>query len=190
MLLWLLNHIPDIIVHTIVAAGVVGYFFGNLIPMPKFGSLSPQTAGALIFGIGLFLEGLTTGAGVLQSELDAVKQEVARINEQGKQITEKVVIKYVSEQKQVKEKGEQIVKYITTNNDKQCTVYDSTVELLNSAAENRVPDPTRTTNDTASNIELSSVTKTVVENYNLYNQIALQLKSLQDWVNLQRENNK
>lgn len=190
MLLWILTHIPDIIVHTIVAVGVVGYFFGNLIPMPKLGSLSPQTAGALIFGVGLFLEGLTTGASVLQSELDAAKQEVVRINEQSKQITEKVVIKYVSEQKQVKEKGEQIVKYITTNNDKQCTVYDSTVELLNSAAENRIPDSTRATNDTSTGTQLSTVTKTVVENYNLYNQISLQLKSLQDWVNQQRENNK
>lgn len=190
MLLWILNHIPDIVVHTIVAVGVVGYFFGNLIPVPQFGRLSPQTVGALIFGIGLFLEGLTTGAGVLQSELDAAKQEVVRINEQSKQITEKVVIKYVTEQKQVKEKGEQIVKYITTNNDKQCTVYNSTIELLNSAAENRIPDPAKSVNDTPSNTQLSSVTKTVVENYNLYNEVALQLKSLQDWIMQQKENNK
>lgn len=190
MLLWILTHIPDIIVHTIVAAGVVGYFFGNLIPMPKLGSLSPQTAGALVFGIGLFLEGLTTGAGVLQSELDAAKQEVARINEQSKQITEKVVVKYVTEQKNVKEKGDQIVKYITTNNDKQCVIYGSTVELLNSAAKNELPDPAAGVNDTPSGVELSTVTKTVVDNYSLYNQIALQLKTLQEWVFMQSENNK
>ena len=195
MLLWLLNHIPGIFIHIVVAVGVVLYFFGNMISLPKIGGFvqtdaSVKILGILIFSLGIFLEGLTTGAGVLQSEIDEARQEVARLNEQSKQITEKVVIKYVTEQKQVKEKGEQIVKYITTNNDKQCTVYDSTVELLNSAAENRVPEPTRATNDTAAGVELSTVTKTVVENYNLYNQVALQLRSLQDWVKQQRENNK
>ena len=195
MLFWLLNHIPDIFIHIIVGVGIVLYFFGNSIPLPNvYGFIktdaSVKILGVLIFSLGIFLEGLTTGAGVLQSEIDEARQEVAKIKEQSKQITEKVVIKYVTEQKQVKEKGEQIVKYITTNNDKQCTVYDSTVELLNSAAENRIPDPTRATNDTSTGTQLSTVTKTVVENYNLYNQVALQLKSLQDWVNLQRENNK
>ena len=174
---------------------MVLYFFGNSIPIPNIGGFvrtdtSVKILGILLAAFGIYLEGLTTGAGVLQSEIDEARQEVARLNEQSKQITEKVVIKYVTEQKQVKEKGEQIVKYITTNNDKQCTVYDSTVELLNSAAENRVPEPTRATTDTAAGVELSTVTKTVVENYNLYNQVALQLKSLQDWVKQQRENNK
>jgi hypothetical protein len=156
MLLWILTHIPSIIIHAVVAVGLVGYFFGNFIPVPKMGKLSTQTAGVLIFAIGVFLEGLTTGAGMLQSELDAANAEVAKINEQSKQITEKVVIKYVSEHNQVKEKGEQIVKYITTNNDKQCTIYTSTVELLNSAAKNRIPDGTRAVDDTPAGIGRST----------------------------------
>lgn len=195
MLLWLLNHIPSIVTHIMVGVGLVLYFFGNSIPIPNIGGFvrtdtSVKILGILLAAFGIYLEGLTTGAGVLQSEIDEARQEVARLNEQSKQITEKVVIKYVTEQKQVKEKGDEIVKYITTNNDKQCTVYDSTVELLNSAAENRIPDSTRATNDTAAGVELSAVTKTVVENYNLYNQVSLQLKSLQDWINQQRDNNK
>lgn len=195
MLLWLLNHIPSIVVHTFVAVGLVLYFFGNSIPIPNVGGFirtdtSVKILGVILFTFGIYLEGLTTGAGVLESEIQSARQEVARITEQSKQITEKVVIKYVTEQKQVKEKGEQIVKYITTNNDKQCTVYGSTVELLNSAAENRIPDSTRSTNDTAAGVELSAVTKTVIENYNLYNQVSLQLTSLQDWVKQQKENNK
>lgn len=195
MLLWLLNHIPSIVTHIMVGVGLVLYFFGNSIPIPNIGGFvrtdtSVKILGILLAAFGIYLEGLTTGAGVLQSEIDEARQEVARLNEQSKQITEKVVIKYVTEQKQVKEKGDEIVKYITTNNDKQCTVYDSTVELLNSAAENRIPDSTRATNDTAAGVELSSVTKTVVENYNLYNQVSLQLKSLQDWIKQQKENNK
>lgn len=195
MLLWLLNHIPSIVTHIMVGVGLVLYFFGNSIPIPNIGGFvrtdtSVKILGILLAAFGIYLEGLTTGAGVLQSEIDEARQEVARLNEQSKQITEKVVIKYVTEQKQVKEKGDEIVKYITTNNDKQCTVYDSTVELLNSAAENRIPDSTRATNDTAAGVELSAVTKTVVENYNLYNQVSLQLKSLQDWIKQQKENNK
>ena len=54
MLLWILIHIPSIIVHAIVAVGIVGYFFGNFIPVPRLGKLSPQTAGILIFAIGIF----------------------------------------------------------------------------------------------------------------------------------------
>lgn len=163
MLLWILTHIPDFIIYALIGVGVIGYFFGNLLPVPQLGKLSPQTGGVAIFGIGLFLLGLTMGAGVLQSEIDAANAEIKRINERSVLITEKVVVKYVTEQKQVKDRGEQIAKYINTNNDKVCTIYNSTVELLNSAAQNKLPDPTRAVDDTptrsGNNIRRSSVTK-------------------------------
>lgn len=39
-------------------------------------------------------------------------------------------------------------------------------------------------------VSLSDILKSVVNNYNTYNKVALDLRTLQDWVRLQSENNK
>lgn len=106
-------------------------------------------------------------------------------------ITTKVVTEYVDRIKVIKEKSETITKeipiYVTAKNDSQCIINNGFVWLHDAAAQNTIPDTARTFNETASNFKLSGVIRTVKQNYQICNENAEQLISLQQWVKEQYE---
>jgi hypothetical protein len=61
--------------------------------------------------------------------------------------------------------------------------------LHDAAAKNELPDSTRATDETASNVKLSEATTTIVTNYGICNQNSEQLKALQEWVSEQKKLN-
>jgi len=188
--LWILENIPKMVIHGVVLAGIVSLFIGKLIPsialMQKEGL---KLLGILLLAGGLFLEGSVYTAAYIEPQLEQARAEVTAINKQAKVITKEVEIRYVERTKVIKEKGDEVIKYITINNDRDCSIHNSTVELWNSAAENRLPDPTRRSDESPSGIALSEADKVIIDNYNQYNLVAEQLRSLQDWVREQQINN-
>lgn len=188
MMLWLMQHIPAFIIYSIIACGAVAYVVSSFVPF--VGSVSLKMLGLALLLVGVFLQGLNWGANVLSSEVEKANAEIKRINEESKTVTEKIVTQYVVKQKVIKEKGDEIIKYVNTNNDADCTLHNSFVELHDSAAKNSIPDPARAVDETSSGIELSEAKKVIIENYNKYNQVAEQLKDLQEWIRQQRELNK
>ena len=105
--------------------------------------------------------------------------------------TVKVVTKYVNKVQIVKEKGNDIIKqvpvYITKDAVTKCDVPTGFVMLHDSASRNEVPDSTRVPNVATSEVKISEVAGTVIENYTTYYQLAEQLKSLQDWIKEQQQ---
>jgi hypothetical protein len=204
MILWLLQHIPQIIINLLIEIGLLIFLIGNFVPMKylnnrleelvklKVPSISGQllkTIGILLIIVGVFLKGLTFGADELNDEIEKSNQEIARLTEESKNITTKIETKYVIKQKVIKEKGDEIIKYVNTNNDADCSLHNSFVELHDSAAKNSIPDPTRAVDENPSGIELSEAKKVIIENYNKYNQVADQLKDLQSWIREQSKIN-
>lgn len=196
--MWLLSLIPDSILYgfvwMLIVCGAVAYLvtmFSFLMPQSKV--LTPLVrvlAVAMMVG-GVYLYG---GYGVNKYWLDQVKkqkEEIARIEKESQQVTEKVVIQYKEKIKVVKEKGDVIIKkvpeYVTKESDNNCTIPKSFVVLHDMAAKNEVPDSTRAVDETASGAKLSDVARTVTLNYNNYHQLAEQLKALQDWVKQQEK---
>jgi hypothetical protein len=59
--------------------------------------------------------------------------------------------------------------------------------LHDSASRNEVPDPTRKVDGSTSQIKISGVAETVVDNYTTYHQVAEQLRSLQEWIKEQQK---
>lgn len=188
MMLWLLQHIPSFVIYLILAAGTVAYLVSSFIPF--FNSLPTRTIGLALLLVGAFLQGLNWGADVLSADVDKANAEIKRINDESKNVTEKIVTQYVIKQKVIKEKGDETIKYVNTKNDADCTLHNSFVELHDSAAKNSIPDPTGAVDETSSGIELSEAKKVIIENYYKYNEVAEQLKDLQEWVRQQRELNK
>ena len=140
---------------------------------------------------GVYLYG---GYGVNKYWLDQVKkqkEEIARIEKESQQVTEKIVVQYKEKVKVVKEKGDVIIQkvpeYITKESDTKCIVPNSFVVLHDSAAKNEVPDSTKGVDEGASTVKLSDVARTVTINYNNYHQLTEQLKALQDWVKQQEK---
>ena len=188
MIVWLLQHIPTETTTIALVVGIIACFVGGFLPVMY--SAPTRLAGIIIVLISMFLLGVNLGANELSEEVSKANEQIAKIKDESKKVTKQVVVKYVEKQKIIKENGNEIVKFITKNNDADCTLHNSFVELHDSAAKNSIPDPTRRVDEASSGIDLSQATEAIVKNYNQYNQVAEQLKSLQEWIKMQQEINK
>ena len=193
LILWLFEYIPTFFMYVGIAVGLLLYFFAEVASIAKVSYLTStlvRIVGVFLVVFSIFLLGVSISDKVFKTEIDKKNQEIAQIKKQAKEITKQVVTEYVYKDRIIKEKGDEIVKYITTKNDSDCSLHNSTIELLNSSAKNELPDPTRGIDETSSGVNLSTVTRTVTENYEKYHQVSNELTSLQDWVKKQQENNK
>lgn len=197
-LLWFFGVVPVFLVYILIAVGIVLYLFAELatsrvtqfVASAYLSTTVVRMIGVGLTSLGLFLLGFTYSDDAFKAELQKKSQEVAQINKNAKNISQKVVTQYVYRDKVIKEKGDEIIKYVTTKNDADCNLHNSTVELLNSSAKNELPDATKRTDESPSGVGLSTVTTTVTTNYEKYHEVTNQLKSLQDWIKQQQENNK
>ena len=110
-------------------------------------------------------------------------EEVQRLES----INRKVEVRYMDRVRVVKEKGEvrvkYVPKYITKEDDSKCDISPSFVELHDSAAEGRLPDPSPSAEFDAGVAapKLSEVGQTVVTNYNKFHEMRTQCEALQEW---------
>jgi len=198
LLLWLFNYIPTFFIYIAFAIGVVLYLFSEMATMRiaqivTSSYLTPalmRLIGVLLMGLSIFFLGISFSDAQFKKELDKKNQEIAKINESAKDITVQTEIKYVYRDKIIKEKGDEIIKYVNTKNDSDCNLHNSTIELLNAAAKNDLPNPTRSVDATSSGVELSAVEKIIIENYNKYNALKNKNDLLQEWIREQQKNNK
>lgn len=136
MLLWLINQIPLILIHIIVAIGITSLLLSNF--LPKIYSVGLTIAGIAIIAIGIFLEGLCIGSKDIVDELNKAKEKVAQMEQQGKQETAKVENKVVTRTKVIHERGEVIKQYVDreiTKYDNQCVIPQEFIKAHNDAAE-------------------------------------------------------
>ena len=198
LLLWLFNYIPTFFIYITFALGVVLYLFSEMATLRiaqviTSSYLTPalmRLIGIMLMGLSIFFLGISFSDTQFKKELDKKNQEIIKINETAKDITNQVEIKYVYRDKIIKEKGDEIIKYVNTKKDSDCNLHNSTIELLNSAAKNNLPDPTRATNETSAGVNFSAVEAIVIENYNKYHSVKNELDLLQEWVLEQQKNNK
>jgi hypothetical protein len=187
--MWVLNFLPNWAIHLIPLTGLVLLvvaFFVKFIPFITQYRLPAKALGVVLLLVGIWFEG-----GLYY--VDQTRAEIARIERESKEATARIEEEYKTKTVIIKQKGEKIVEYvdrfITKEADARCVIPVNVVELHNSAAKNELPDPSRVANESPSGIALSTTTKTVVENYNLANEIRQQLISLQDWIREQQKIN-
>jgi hypothetical protein len=70
-----------------------------------------------------------------------------------------------------------------------CTLPESFVRLHDSAVQGTVPNTSSGIDGTASGIALSEAERVIIENYGQYQQVAEQLRALQEWVIEQKKLN-
>ncbi len=158
---------------------------------PVIPAFIPKIIGALLVAGGIFISG---GIWTQREFLEAVekqKEEIARLEKASADVSSKVEKIYIERTKVIKEKGDVIVEkipeYISKDANAKCDVPNGFVVLHNSAVKNEVPNTTREFNEKSSGVELSTVGKTVVENYTSCNETREQLRSLQDWIKEQEK---
>lgn len=196
--MWFLNFIPDsvliYILSTMIGAGVLGYcasIFLRYIPAINLYAIPIKIASIVVFLLGIFFMG---GYGVEMSwraKVEDMKQEIAKKEEESKEATSKVIVKYVERIKVVKETSDVQIKaipqLISKDADAKCDVPNGFVVLHDAAAKNEIPDTTSGTNAASSGIKISEVGQTVTENYGTCNTNSEQLKSLQEWIRAQQK---
>jgi hypothetical protein len=117
-MLWLLSFVPDWIYYALVAIGVVGIILSRFVPI-FYRSLA-QIIFFTVAVFGVFMSGGTVINKAYLADVEAMKQKVAEAEEKSKQENVKIVEKVVTKTKVVKEKGQEVVKYI----DREVVKYD------------------------------------------------------------------
>ena len=117
------------------------------------------------------------------------KKEIEVLQAKQEQITQKIVEHYIIQSGVIKETNEKILNQVNTKDDRMCTLPESFVRLHDSAAQGAVPDTSSGIDGTASGIALSEAERVIIENYGKYQQVAEQLRALQEWVAKQKELN-
>jgi hypothetical protein len=117
-MLWLLSFVPDWIYYALVAIGVVGIILSRFVPI-FYRSLA-QIIFFTVAVFGVFMSGGTVMNRIYLADVEAMKQKVAEA--EAKSITEnvKIVEKVVTKTKVVKEKGQDVIKYV----DREVVKYD------------------------------------------------------------------
>jgi len=192
--MWILDWLPFWVFHLLVVMGFVGLAASlvlKFIPFVSLYRLPIQVASIAILVFGVYMEGGIATQEKWEARVAEVKLEMAKKEVVSAEVTTKVVTKYINKVQIVKEKGNEIIKqvpvYITKDADAKCDVPTGFVMLHDSASRNEVPDPTRKVDGTTSEVKISGVAETVVDNYTTYHQVAEQLRSLQDWVREQQK---
>jgi hypothetical protein len=185
--MWLLGFLPVYFFHALTLVGFVG-IFACLFPIPYKSIVQVLSIAVLSFS--LYMEGGISNQAAWELKVKEAEAKVAKKETAAAETTVKVVTKYVNKIQVVKEAGDVIYKeipiYITKNDDSKCAVPNGFVMLHDSASRNEVPSTTRTVDARTSEVKISDVAGTVVENYTTYHQVSEQLKALQSWVKEQQ----
>jgi hypothetical protein len=170
------------------AALLVSTLFSALPIIGKYGkAIQIGSFVALLFSV--YLVGGVSNEASWQAKVLKQQAEIAELKQKEAEVTTKVVTKYVDRIQVVKEQANEIVKYVTQESDAKCELPVSFSVLHDAAAKNELPDSTRATDETTSNVKLSEATTTIVTNYGICNQNSEQLKALQEWVSEQKKLN-
>jgi len=192
--MWILDWLPFWVFHLTVLVGLARLAASlvlKFVPLISTYQLPIQVASIAVLVFGVYMEGGIATQEKWEARVAEVKLEMAKKEVVSAEVTTKVVTKYINKVQIVKEKGNEIIKqvpvYITKDADAKCDVPTGFVMLHDSASRNEVPDPTRKVDGTTSEVKISGVAETVVDNYTTYHQVAEQLRSLQDWVREQQK---
>jgi len=190
--MWLLSFVPDWIFYGLALASFVALIlatFLKVIPFIGKYAIPIQLLSFVVLLVSVFLCGGLANEASWQLKVAKTNAEIAELKVKSEKVSTKVVTKYIDRIQVVKEKGNEIVKYINKESDTKCELPNSFVMLHDAAAKNELPDPTRASDAGASEVKLSGATTTIVQNYGTCWEIREQLKSLQEWVIEQKKLN-
>jgi len=194
MMMMLLSFIPDWIFYATLLLGVIGTVlviaFGWIIPIEY--KLGIQILSAFLLTIGAFFVGGASNEARWQLNVKEMESKVAQQEVRASEITTEVITKYIERIKIVEGKTHEIIKkvpiYITKKSDDECIINNGAIVLHDSSAsQTEVPNTSGNINEEPSNVKLSEVISTVSQNYGTYYQVVEQLKSLQAWINNQKD---
>jgi membrane protein implicated in regulation of membrane protease activity len=120
--MWLLNLLPDWIFYLILAIGTIGLLllkFTPFIPLIYRTAITPVLFLFVVFGI--FMSGSIYASKDWIARVKEMESKVAIVEQQSKEENVKIVTKIVKKTEVVKERGQEIIRYV----DREVTKYDT-----------------------------------------------------------------
>lgn len=140
--MWILSLLPDYFIHLIFLAGVAGTIAGfvlGFIPLINKYKLPIQIISLLVLSLGLYLEGAMSEKAAWELRVKEMEAKVAQAQAEGAVVNTEIVEKIVTKNKIIKEKGDEIIKYIdreVVKLDNTCPIPDLAIQIHNAAATN------------------------------------------------------
>ncbi len=143
--MWIINWLPEFIVHLIFIAGVLGTIAGfvlGFIPFVSKYKLPIQIISIILLVLGVYLEGGLAEKAKWELRVKEMEVKVAEAEAKSAVVNTQIVEKVVTQKQIVKVKGDKIIEYI----DREVKVYDNTcrvpelaIKAHNMAARNEAP---------------------------------------------------
>lgn len=120
--MWIINFLPEWIIHTIFSIGVLctiaGFVLGS-VPFIKTYKLPVQIISILLLVLGVYLEGGLTDHKEWQLKVAELEAKLAKAETKSSEKNIEIQEKIVEKTKIVKEKGRDIIKYVDRWNTKE-----------------------------------------------------------------------
>ncbi|NDB83706.1 MAG: hypothetical protein EB127_13425 [Alphaproteobacteria bacterium] len=144
--MWIINWLPEFIVHLIFLAGVVGTIAGfvlGFIPFVSKYKLPIQIISLLLLSLGVYLEGGLSEKAKWELRVKEMEAKVAAAQAESQKTNVQIVEKIVTEKEYIKVKGQKVVEYIDREVkvfDANCTVPEVAIKAHDMSAGNEAPD--------------------------------------------------
>lgn len=127
---WILTVVPELVIHLILALGLVGLFiaaFIQKIPFVNQYKLPIQIVSLLLALSGVYLEGALSYKQSVAIEVAELRQKLAEAEAEGAKVNTEIVERIVTDTQVIREKGRTITEYI----DREVVKYDDTCVVPN-----------------------------------------------------------
>jgi len=148
--MWILDFLPEVFIHLLVLVGAVGTIAGFIlgrIPFIATYRIPIQVISVLVLALGIYMEGGLSNQQHWKIKVAELEAENARLAEKSAKINTEIVTKIVTKKQIIKQKGEEVIRYI----DREVIKYDAfcpiplpVIAAHDAAAKNAtVVDPTK-----------------------------------------------
>ena len=143
--MWIINWLPEFVVHLIFLAGVAGTIAGfvlGFIPFVSKYKLPIQIISLLLLSLGVYLEGGLAEKAKWELRVKEMEAKVAQAEAKSAVVNTEIVEKVITEKQFIKVKGDKVIEYIDREVkvfDNTCTVPEIAIKAHNMAARNEVP---------------------------------------------------
>jgi hypothetical protein len=185
--MWLLDWIPDTIIHLIVIAGILGIvasFFMGFIPFINTYKLPIQIICIILLTFGVYSEGIKSEKAEWELKVKEMQVKVAeaetKSSELNTQISEQLN-KNIKLNEDVKNAQNKVIEKIITKYDSKCELPNATIRLHDSSSQNEIPGSASNSDGDPSNVKESDLIRTVTVNYSTYYEMRDKLLAWQEW---------
>lgn len=143
--MWIINWLPEFVVHLIFLAGIVGTIAGfvlGFIPFVSKYKLPIQIISLLLLSLGVYLEGGLAEKAKWELRVKEMEAKVAAAQAESQKTNVQIVEKIVTEKEFIKVKGQKVIEYIDREVkvfDSNCTVPEVAIKAHDMSAANEAP---------------------------------------------------